>query len=63
MEVKPLNNTNRTQLKKDLDTLTKFLDLGYYKAIHLIYGSLRKNDGGISRSSPKFPVKRVAEHN
>jgi len=49
MEVKPLNNTNRTQLKKDLDTLTKFLDLGYYKAIHLIYGSLRRNDGGISK--------------
>jgi len=49
MEVKPLNNTNRPQLKKDLDTLTRFLDLGYYRAIHLIYGSLRRDDGGISK--------------
>ena len=49
MEVKPLNNTNRPQLKKDLDTLTRFLDLGYYRAIHLIYGSLRRSDGGISK--------------
>ena len=49
IEVKPLNNTNRLQLKKDLDTLTKFLDLGYYRAIHLIYGSLIRDDGGISK--------------
>ena len=27
MEVKPLNNTNSTQIKKDLETLTGFLDL------------------------------------
>lgn len=49
MEVKPLNNTSRPQLKKDLDVLTRFLDLGYYRAIHLIYGSLRRDDGGISK--------------
>jgi hypothetical protein len=49
MEVKPLNNANRPQLKKDLYTLTRFLDLGYYRAIHLIYGSLRSDDGGISK--------------
>ena len=49
MEVKPLNNTNGSQLKKDLDTLTRFLDLGYYRAIHLIYGSLSRDDGGISK--------------
>ena len=49
MEVKPLNNTNKPQLKKDLDTLTKFIDLGYYRAVHLIYGSLRRDYGGISK--------------
>jgi len=49
MEVKPLNNANKSQLKKDLDTLTRFLDLGYYRAIHLIYGSSRRADGGISK--------------
>lgn len=51
IEVKPLNNTNKSQIKKDLDTLTKFLDLdmSYYRAIHLIYGSLKRKDGGISK--------------
>ena len=49
MEVKPLNNARGSQLKKDLNTLTRFLDLGYYRAIHLIYGSLSRNDGGISK--------------
>lgn len=49
MEVKPLKNARRPQLKKDINTLTRFLDLGYYRAIHLIYGSLSRNDGGISK--------------
>ncbi len=49
MEVKPLKNAYRSNLKKDLDTLTRFLDLGYYRAIHLIYGSLIRGDGGISK--------------
>jgi len=49
MEVKPLNNARGLQLKKDLNTLTRFLDLGYYRAIHLIYGSLSSDDGGISK--------------
>ena len=49
MEVKPLKNARRPQLKKDINTLTGFLDLGYYRAIHLIYGSLSRNDGGISK--------------
>jgi len=49
MEVKPLKNTYRSQVNKDLDTLTRFLDLGYYRAIHLIYGSLIRGDGGISK--------------
>ena len=49
MEVKPLNNARGSQLKKDLNTLTRFLDLGYYRAIHLIYGSLSRDDGGISK--------------
>jgi hypothetical protein len=49
MEVKPLNNTNGYQLKKDLDTLIRFLDLGYYRAIHLIYGSLDRYDRGFSK--------------
>lgn len=49
MEVKPLNNASGSQLKKDLDTLTRFIDLGYYRAIHLIYGSLSRDDGGISK--------------
>jgi hypothetical protein len=40
MEVKSINGANGSQLKKDLNTLTGFLDLGYYRAIHLIYGSL-----------------------
>ena len=49
MEVKPLRNAYRSNLKKDLDTLTRFLDLGYYRAIHLIYGSLIRGDAGISK--------------
>lgn len=49
MEVKPLKNTYRSQPNKDLDTLTRFLDLGYYRTIHLIYGSLIRSDGGISK--------------
>ena len=51
IEVKPLKNARKLQLKKDLDTLTKFLDLdiGYYCAIHLIYGSLKRKDKGISK--------------
>ena len=49
MEVKPLNNASGSQLKKDLDTLTRFIDLDYYRAIHLIYGSLSRDDGGISK--------------
>ncbi len=49
IEVKPLNNASYSQLKKDLDTLTGFLDLGYYRAIHLIYGSIRRGDRSISK--------------
>lgn len=49
IEVKPLNNASYSQLKKDLNTLTGFLDLGYYKAIHLIYGSSRRGDRSISK--------------
>ncbi|VVB63499.1 Uncharacterised protein [uncultured archaeon] len=47
IEVKPLNNTSYSQLKKDLDTLTGFIDLGYYRAIHLIYGSLGRGERDI----------------
>jgi len=51
IEVKPLNNTRSRQIKKDLDTLTEFLDLekGYYCAIYLIYGTLKRKDEGISK--------------
>ena len=49
MEVKPLNNSKERGLKKDLKSLTGFLDLGYYRAIHLIYGSLGRGNGGISK--------------
>lgn len=49
IEVKHIKNTAKSRLHKDLKSLLHFLDKGYFKAIHLIYGSIKESEKDISK--------------